>query len=354
MAGDHTCGARIDWVKSSRGYTDAEAKALASSEYPTECGACAPTGVYYIILLAKNKAIGMQTKHTTVVTAVPTYKKVGRGILGPGLGNSSRVYATGATLAEAALACWNQKTSLTVPWGTGSKAMGFAITASGRTYCNRRKYTEDAPKAHNHYVAYEFVQTRSEMDIPFKSAKSNSAGDAKPSTTTFTKVAIAGTPSCTDVEVTLSVNDFRYASTTDSTTHYKVVRLFNFPNANGFGNIQSCILDSPEFPKWSPTTIIDLRGTPFVVKGGVSAFLNAGYGTASALIPKCHSSNQYCEYKLTGSCGHTLWKPVLSVIDACLFCNSLGKFYFSIIHLFMRACLIIECVPIGCRCFVVD
>ena len=138
-------------------------------------------------------------------------------------------------------------------------------------------------------------------------------------------MAIDGTPSCTDVKVTLSVNDFRYASTTDPTTRHTVPRIFNFPNANGFGNTQSCLFDQ------SPTTIIDLRGTPFAVKGGASAF-RSKRSLSADVSAKCHSSNQYCEYKLTGYCGHALWTPVLSVIDACLFCNSLGKFLFVEIH----------------------
>jgi len=44
-AGGSTCGARIKWVKNNKGKSDVEAKAVVSSEFPTECGACKPKSV---------------------------------------------------------------------------------------------------------------------------------------------------------------------------------------------------------------------------------------------------------------------------------------------------------------------
>ena len=43
LAGGHTCGARINWVQSSLGFTESNAcKLVAGKEFPTQCGLCDP------------------------------------------------------------------------------------------------------------------------------------------------------------------------------------------------------------------------------------------------------------------------------------------------------------------------
>jgi len=41
LAGDYSCGSRIEWVLGNLDLTEAEAKAKVGSEFPNECGACA-------------------------------------------------------------------------------------------------------------------------------------------------------------------------------------------------------------------------------------------------------------------------------------------------------------------------
>ena len=43
--GSFTCGARIEWLRANRGMGEAEAcQRIAGTEFPVECGACAPAG----------------------------------------------------------------------------------------------------------------------------------------------------------------------------------------------------------------------------------------------------------------------------------------------------------------------
>ena len=62
MAGNYTCGARIKWAKSNKGKTNDEAKTLVSSEFPTECGACAPANKTEATKANKKRAAKSITK----------------------------------------------------------------------------------------------------------------------------------------------------------------------------------------------------------------------------------------------------------------------------------------------------
>merc|ERR1712166_1484448 len=131
---------------------------------------------------------------------------------------------------------------------------------------------------------------------------------ATPMVTTFTKVAIEINYQPV-TQVTLVVNDFAYASTAPAPTSDQDQHV-------AFGNATDCR------QIWSPQTIIDLRGTPFAVKGGAAAFQSSGLPITGSF--NCYHDDQYCVLQvialpdigsLYGSSAGTTWTPVLSIID---------------------------------------
>merc|ERR1712166_195225 len=153
-----------------------------------------------------------------------------------------------------------------------------------------------------------------------------------PMVTTFTKVAIEIDYQPV-TQVTLVVNDFAYASTAPAPTSDQDQHV-------AFGNATDCrqiwspaqgraavkqmdsnkdgVVDSSEFAAAGGTkTIIDLRGTPFAVKGGAAAFQSSGLPITGSF--NCKHDDQYCVLQVIalpyGTCVGTTWTPVLSVID---------------------------------------
>eukprot|EP00560_Eucampia_antarctica_P007315 CAMPEP_0197828658 /NCGR_PEP_ID=MMETSP1437-20131217/5196_1 /TAXON_ID=49252 ORGANISM="Eucampia antarctica, Strain CCMP1452" /NCGR_SAMPLE_ID=MMETSP1437 /ASSEMBLY_ACC=CAM_ASM_001096 /LENGTH=63 /DNA_ID=CAMNT_0043429957 /DNA_START=228 /DNA_END=416 /DNA_ORIENTATION=+ len=58
MAGDHSCGARINWLQTSEGSSLSELQActvIGGDEYPDICGACDPATCQYEIELPSSK-----------------------------------------------------------------------------------------------------------------------------------------------------------------------------------------------------------------------------------------------------------------------------------------------------------
>merc|ERR1712166_1421291 len=151
---------------------------------------------------------------------------------------------------------------------------------------------------------------------------------ATPMVTTFTKVAIEINYQPV-TQVTLVVNDFAYASTAPAPTSDQDQHVA-FGNATDCRQIRSpaqgraavkqmdsnkdAVVDSAEFAQ---LTIIDLRGTPFAVKGGAAAFQSSGLPITGSF--NCKHDDQYCVLQVIalpyGTCVGTTCTPVLSVID---------------------------------------
>lgn len=76
LAGAHTCGDRIDWLKSSAGRSEAAARNQVAAEFPAECGACGDGIEYYSASCGTQRApqwslefsISLEEIHTMTIT----------------------------------------------------------------------------------------------------------------------------------------------------------------------------------------------------------------------------------------------------------------------------------------------